>query len=78
MIARVLSMSRRLWPPEKAKHGLGSCKRAGFEKRVVKCKAVAAVWAGRQQLGILSCKKYIDPSINYGIVSVFVFCSYQL
>jgi hypothetical protein len=43
MIARVLSMHRRLLPPEKAKHGLGSCQRAGFKYSGVKCKAVAAV-----------------------------------
>jgi hypothetical protein len=65
MIARVLSMSRRLLSPEKAKHGFGSCQRAGFKTRVVKCKTVAAIWFGRQQPGILSGKKHPDPQINF-------------
>jgi hypothetical protein len=61
MIALVLLMGKGLLLPRKAKHGVGSCWRESFKSPAVKCKAVAAVRIGRQQPGILPCKKYPDP-----------------
>jgi hypothetical protein len=62
MIAPVFPKGRRLLPPEKAKHAFGSCQSEGCKLKALKYKGVAAVWLGRQQLGISSCKKYLDPS----------------
>jgi hypothetical protein len=64
MIAPVLPMGKGLLPPRKAKHGFGFCWSESFKSPAVKCKAVAAVRLGRQQPGILPCKKYPDPSVN--------------
>jgi hypothetical protein len=61
MIAPVLFITKGLLPPRKAKHGVGSCWSESFKWQAVKCKAVAAVRLGRQQPGILPCKKYPDP-----------------
>jgi hypothetical protein len=65
MIAPVLLLGRGLFPPKKAKHGVGSCSNVSFKQLAVNCKVVAAVRLGRQQPGILWRKKYPDPSINY-------------
>ncbi len=61
MIAPALLMGKGLLPPKKAKHGVGSCSSEGYKQQAVKCKVVAAVRLGRQQLGILSLKKLPRP-----------------